>query len=239
MENTRILVDSKIKNNYENYYGSAFSLESKYLYIILLDFNISFISRYSFYSQSSNFKSHRHKKFSCKLEIKAENRPFNVNKNMNLLYDNSINNLNNNSNIQNNGYQSIEDIFDNLNTNIISLSNLKQSAKKSTKKPIKESKKKYKVKDNSLIQKSSFNCKEELSLKESSCFDFEDNIKEESNSNFDESCFNCLWKFPSLLSSSEINIHINLCLDGKGEENINQHKMNMNVIYELEKGVIK
>jgi len=32
-------------------------------------------------------------------------------------------------------------------------------------------------------------------------------------------CLSCNWKFPSQMNLNEINIHINDCLDGKGEEN--------------------
>ncbi len=49
---------------------------------------------------------------------------------------------------------------------------------------------------------------------------FTSDIIEEEFTDFN--CLNCGWKFPEAMTSEERNFHINLCMDGSGEE----HKIN-------------
>jgi len=68
------------------------------------------------------------------------------------------------------------------------------------------------------------------------------NIENYNENELDLFCCICQWKFPIDLTDNEINVHTNLCLDGKGEENKKNHLLNSKRLYDNNdsfKGVVK
>ena len=59
-----------------------------------------------------------------------------------------------------------------------------------------------------------------------------DQLKDKSGSKEPNKCLCCLWEFPVILSSHEINTHMNQCFDGKGEQNKKNHLLNLKRIYD-------